>query len=249
MKHTQIISCPYCSSIDLVKNGHRENSSQRWCCNSCRKSFQLNYRYNARKQGVKEQIAEFTLNSSGLHDISRILKISKNTMISELKKIPNLNPYILDVTEHNQQNKLDMSFTISLNLMCFGHLLAISQINDGHGMQQIKIQKLFWPSTMAKERTKFPEALYFALLDSHWHVFYRRLGGGGYKRYLPENRHYTGKDMTWKIEWKNLNFRTHIKRLNRNTICYFGNEQIHDNVTGMYIERYCFKSGKFMSTA
>ncbi|MDR0757103.1 MAG: hypothetical protein LBF85_04575, partial [Tannerella sp.] len=35
MKHTQIISCPYCSSIDLVKNGHRENGSQRWRCNNC----------------------------------------------------------------------------------------------------------------------------------------------------------------------------------------------------------------------
>jgi transposase-like protein len=90
MKHTQIISCPHCSSIDLVKNGHSENSCQRWRCNRCHKSFQLKYRYNARKQGVKEQISELTLNSSGVRDISRILKISKNTVISELKKTPNL---------------------------------------------------------------------------------------------------------------------------------------------------------------
>jgi insertion element IS1 protein InsB len=72
---------------------------------------------------------------------------------------------------------------------------------------------------------------------------------GAYKRYLPENKHYIGKDMTWKIERKNLNFRTHIKRLNRKTICYSKNEQIHDNVTGMYIERYYFKSGLFLDTA
>jgi transposase-like protein len=75
MKHTQTISCPYCSSMDLVKNGHSENSTQRWRCNRCHKSFQLNYRYNARKQGVKEQITGLTLNSSGVRDISRILKI------------------------------------------------------------------------------------------------------------------------------------------------------------------------------
>jgi transposase-like protein len=87
MKHTQTRSCPNCNSMDLVKNGHSENGIQRWRCNTCRKSFQLNYRYNARKQGVKVQIAVFTLNSSGVHDISRILKINKNTMISELKKI------------------------------------------------------------------------------------------------------------------------------------------------------------------
>ncbi|MDR2806219.1 MAG: hypothetical protein LBB85_11425, partial [Dysgonamonadaceae bacterium] len=52
-----------------------------------RKSFQLNYPYNARKQGIKEQIAELTLNSCGVRDISRILQINKNTVISELKKL------------------------------------------------------------------------------------------------------------------------------------------------------------------
>ncbi|MDR2776298.1 MAG: IS1 family transposase [Tannerella sp.] len=53
------------------------------------------------------------------------------------------------------------------------------------------------------------------------------------------------KSKTWKIKRKNLNFRIHIKRLNRKTICYSRNEQIHDNVTGMYIKRYYCKSGVF----
>ena len=86
MEHNQTIKCPYCSSSDLVKNGRRGNGTQRWRCNSCRKSFQLDYRYNARKHGVKEQIIELTLNSSGVRDISRILKINRNTVMSELKK-------------------------------------------------------------------------------------------------------------------------------------------------------------------
>jgi IS1 family transposase len=46
-----------------------------------------------------------------------------------------------------------------------------------------------------------------------------------------------------------LNFRIHIKRLNRKTLCYSRNEQILDYVTGMYIERYYFKSGVFSKTA
>ena len=45
------------------------------------------YSYNARKPGVKEQIVELTLNSSGVRDIGRILGINKNTVVSELKKI------------------------------------------------------------------------------------------------------------------------------------------------------------------
>ena len=60
--------------------------------------------------------------------------------------------------------------------------------------------------------------------------------------------HFCGKDNTWKIERKNLNFRTHIKRLQRKTICFSKNEQIHDNVIGLYIERYYFRYGKFSNS-
>jgi IS1 family transposase len=53
-----------------------------------------------------------------------------------------------------------------------------------------------------------------------------------------------GKNITWKNERKNFKFRMQIKRLNRKNICCSKDEQIHDNVTGMYAERYYFKSGK-----
>jgi len=68
---------------------------------------------------------------------------------------------------------------------------------------------------------------------------------GAYSKYIPASRHYTGKDNTWKIERKNLNFRTHLKRLARKTICFSKNEQIHDNVIGTYIERFYYKNGTY----
>jgi insertion element IS1 protein InsB len=40
-----------------------------------------------------------------------------------------------------------------------------------------------------------------------------------------------------------LNFRTHLKRLNRKTICFSKNEQIHDNIIVMYIEKFYYKTG------
>ena len=70
-----------------------------------------------------------------------------------------------------------------------------------------------------------------------------------YKKYIPSALHVTGKADTWKIERKNLNFRTHIKRLNRKTICFSKNETIHDNVIGMYINQFYFKAGKYMDSA
>ncbi|NME73063.1 IS1 family transposase [Flammeovirga aprica] len=69
---------------------------------------------------------------------------------------------------------------------------------------------------------------------------------GAYHRLFPtEYIHTVGKDETWKIERKNLNFRTHIKRLSRRTICFSKDETIHDNVIGMYIEKHYYKCGNF----
>ena len=93
MKHHQAIQCPHCSSSDLQKNGHSENGTQRWRCTHCGKSFQLTYRYHARKPGVKEQITVLTLNGSGVRDISRNLGINKNTVVSELKKNVQREPF------------------------------------------------------------------------------------------------------------------------------------------------------------
>jgi transposase-like protein len=89
MKQYIEIKCRHCGAEDLVKNGLSENGTKRYRCNKCKKSFQHDYTYNAWKPGVKEQIEMQTLNSGGVRDISRTLDISKNTVISELrKKIP-----------------------------------------------------------------------------------------------------------------------------------------------------------------
>ena len=48
---------------------------------------------------------------------------------------------------------------------------------------------------------------------------------GAYERYLEPERHEIGKINTQKIERKNLNFRTWIKRLTRRTICFSKTEK------------------------
>ena len=86
MKQYIEITCRHCGARDLVKNGRSENGTQRYRCNECGKSFQHQYTYNAWKPGVKDQIERQTLNSSGIRNISMSLDISRNTVMSELKK-------------------------------------------------------------------------------------------------------------------------------------------------------------------
>ena len=86
MKHIEIISCSYCNSEDLRKNGHSPNGTQRWYCKGCKKFFQREFSHRGRLTSVKEQIIEMTVNGSGIRDIARVLRISPHTVISEIKK-------------------------------------------------------------------------------------------------------------------------------------------------------------------
>ena len=72
---------------------------------------------------------------------------------------------------------------------------------------------------------------------------------GAYSRNLSEQKHIIGKAHTWKIERKNLNFRTHIKRLTRKTIWFSKSQIVHDTGIGMYSARYYFKHGSFSQSA
>ncbi|KAA6315415.1 hypothetical protein EZS27_034118, partial [termite gut metagenome] len=70
MIHSEEIHCPYCNSNsnNLQKSGKSYTGEQRWRCKERKKYFQRFYRYNARKQGIKDKIIEMTLNSSGVRD-------------------------------------------------------------------------------------------------------------------------------------------------------------------------------------
>jgi len=87
--------------------------------------------------------------------------------------------------------------------------------------------------------------MFWNLLQSFSIAVYHTNDWGSYSRYTPAEMHKIGKDNTWKIERKNLNFRTHLKKLNRKTICFSKSEQIHDNVIGMYIENFYYKTGTY----
>lgn len=62
-----------------------------------------------------------------------------------------------------------------------------------------------------------------------------------YSSLLPAGKHIIGKADTWKIERLNLNFRTHLKRLCRKTICFSKSVEMHDKLIGIYIEKKLYK--------
>ena len=69
---------------------------------------------------------------------------------------------------------------------------------------------------------------------------------GAYERHLDSDKHEVGKRNTQKIERKNLNFRTGIKRLARKTICFSKLELMHDTVIGLLINKVEFGRNIFV---
>jgi insertion element IS1 protein InsB len=63
---------------------------------------------------------------------------------------------------------------------------------------------------------------------------------GADERHLENDRHEVGKRNTQKIERKNLNFRTWVKRLTRKTICFLKLETMQDTVIGLLINKVEF---------
>ena len=86
---------------------------------------------------------------------------------------------------------------------------------------------------------------FYNLLSTFPIRYYYTDSWGSYSRHIPADKHIIGKSNTWNIERKNLNFRTHLKRLCRKTICFSKNETIHNNVIGLYIQNFYCKNGKY----
>lgn len=83
------IVCPTCKKENVVKFGLNSAGKQRYQCKNgdcSRNTFLLEYSRNGDLPEIKQKIIEMAINGSGIRDTARVLGISMNTVISELKK-------------------------------------------------------------------------------------------------------------------------------------------------------------------
>jgi insertion element IS1 protein InsB len=83
------VCCPHCQSVQIVKRGKTTRGTQRYLCQhtACAQgSFLLDYCNRGCLPEVKHQIIDMSLNASGVRDAARVLRISTDTVLNELKK-------------------------------------------------------------------------------------------------------------------------------------------------------------------
>jgi transposase-like protein len=82
------LKCPFCKSEKVRKYGFVNGKQRYFCENSecSHKTFYAEYTYNAYSPEVKSQIIKMSIDGSGIRTIARVLNISTDTVIAELKK-------------------------------------------------------------------------------------------------------------------------------------------------------------------
>ncbi len=218
------VACPRCSSLNVKKNGITAQQKQRYRCKDCERQFITDYTYQAYKSEVRSHVLPMIMNGSGIRDISRVLRISTNTVLRLIRQAaegahePVIPKRIADL-------ELDEFWSF---------------------VEKKKQQRWTWLAFDRKRKqvTAFVNGrrtdhncatLLKKLADSRVQRFHTDKWES-YLKLLPEKKHAIGKEGTRNIERHNLNFRTHVKRLQRRTICFSKSVEMHDAVIRLYVQ-------------
>ena len=240
------VRCPHCQSEQIVKRGKTGCGTQRYLCQNttcATGSFLLDYRYLGRLPEVKHQIIDMSLNASGVGDTARVLRISTDTVLRELRKkeaaLESVNTAFLRT--HNPD---DMAVAIERA----GEDAEMDEMwsfvgNKGNPRWLWHAIDHHTGAVLAYVFGRRKDAVFLqlkALLEPFGLTRYYTDYWGAYTRHLDPEEHTPGKRNTQKIERKHLTLRTRIKRLVRKTICFSKTSQMHDIVIGLFVNRYAF---------
>jgi insertion element IS1 protein InsB len=239
------VQCPHCHSEQIVKRGKTARGTQRYLCQNimCTAgSFLLDYRNRGYVPEVKRTIIDMSLNASGIRDTARVLHISTDTVLSELKKkepvLESVNTALLNTRKGDE---------ITVGIARAGEA-EMDEMWSFVGKK--KEQRWLWHAidhltgaVLAYVFGRRQDEVFLqlkGLLEPFGITQYYTDHWGAYTRHLDPEMHSPGKRNTQKIERKHLTLRTRIKRLTRKTICFSKSVQMHDIVIGLFVNRYAF---------
>jgi IS1 family transposase/transposase-like protein len=217
------IACPRCASLHVKKNGTTANGKQKYQCTDCRRQFITDYTYRACQSFIRELIVPMTMNSSGIRDIARVLSISTQTVMKTIRasaaavREPRVPSRIKDL-----------------------------EIDECWSFVKDKSRQCWCWYGLNRATTRIAAYVLGRRTDASCRQLSDKLAGcavenfytddwQSYAKILPGERHTISKAETLNIERHNLNFRTHLKRLHRRTICFSKSAEMHAAVIKLYV--------------
>ncbi len=206
---SDIKNCKFCQSTSIVKNGTTKNKKQQYKCKKCKKHFISHYTYKAYHYKVNEIIVNLLKRGVGIRDIAGAIEISTTTVLRrivliarKINKPPILPNRIYEVDE--------MRCYLRKKTKPIWIVYALDReskevINFSIGSRTKQTLSYVTNSVILSK----PKKVYTDKL-----IHYKSLFSSS------DITHKVTRFGTNRIERKNLSLRTHLKRLNRKTICF-----------------------------
>jgi insertion element IS1 protein InsB len=201
------MNCPKCKEQKVIKNGRTKNNKQQYYCKICFHRFIENYTNQAYKLDINQRIVQLTKEGLGIRSTARILKISATTLLKRIVSIArNIAKPIISKGKTYEVDELCTYIRHKKNYIWLVYALE-------------KNSKTVVSFNVGKRTNKTLNRVLDTLkLSEAKKIFTDRLKN--YRYLIDEKMHSVKRFGTNHIERKNLTLRTHLKRLNRRTICF-----------------------------
>ncbi|RXM48288.1 IS1 family transposase [Flavobacterium sp. YO12] len=205
--------CPHCKENKVIKNGTTKNKKQQYFCKNCHKRFIHNYTYNAYQNYIDNYIVIFIKEGLGIRSTARVLKISTTTLLKRIILIArNIKKPSISLGKIYEVDELRTFIKRKNKLIWIVYALEretgkVVSLNIGNRSNRtlnvvLDTVKLSNPKMIFTDKLK------------------------QYQYLIEKSIHKTTRFGTNAIERRNLSLRTHLKRLNRKTICFSRNKSI-----------------------
>jgi IS1 family transposase/transposase-like protein len=227
------ITCPSCASRHVVKNGTTRNRKQKYLCRACGRQFIRDYSYQGCRPEVRSLIIPMTLNGSGIRDITRVLRVSINTVLKVIREQasaipePQPPPRLADVEVDEMWSFVEKKRRQYWLWYAFSPKTK-QVIGYVRGRRTDQTCRLLLDKLAKCQITRF--------YTDRWE---------SYEKLIPEHRHWIGKQGTQRIERNNLTIRTRLKRWHRRTICFSKSAEMDDAVIKLFFHHRNHPHHKF----
>lgn len=205
----------------MIKYEKTKSGNQRYVCRVCRKARVDNYAYHAYKLDINQNIIQFTKEDLGIRSTARVLKISTTTLLKRIVSIAR--GISKPVISRGKTYEVDELCTYIRHKKNYIWLVYALEKNSGNVVSFNVGKRTNKTLSRVLDTLKLSEAkkIYTDRLKNY--------------RYLIEKKLHSVKRFgTNHIERKNLTLRTHLKRLNRQTICFSKSQIVLISVLKIY---------------
>lgn len=213
--------CQKCKSKAIIKNGYTKNNKQQYFCKSCNSRFIDYYTNKAYLPNLNSSIIKLTKEGLGIRSTARVLQIATSTLLKRIvaiaKNIPNQTIHKGKVYEVDEMRTFIKN---KENLIWIVYALE-RKTNRVVSFAIGKRTKRTLQNVINTLTLSLPKRIYTDGLKQ-------------YKSLIDIRIHKVKQYGTNHIERKNLSLRTHLKRLNRKTICFTRNYSVLNCILRIY---------------